>query len=82
MITKIKTSIDSNNPVAMLMGPNVPGSTYKDEFANHWVTITGYYYNGDSYVVTVSSWGTIYTLNLYSLEKSKIFVDIVLFNAY
>ena len=82
MITKIKTSIDNNNPVAMLMGPNVPGSTYKNAFSNHWVTITGYYYNGDNYEVTVSSWGVSYTLNLYSLEKSKLFVDIALFYAY
>ncbi|WP_297423952.1 C39 family peptidase [Clostridium sp.] len=72
----IKTQINNNNPVAMLIGGNTPTSTYKTDFATHWVTITGYNFNNGYTNVTVSSWGGRYTLSLAELLANRLWIDV------
>ncbi len=82
----IKNSIDNNNPVALLLGPQDIDDDYYDYFSNHWVTITGYSYHDDIYNITVSSWRRIYpiygTIDLRDLVTSKIFAKAVCFYNY
>lgn len=74
----IKEQIDNNNPVAMLLGTNTSGSSYKTDFAMHWVTITGYTFWGDEAdpYVKVSSWGDYYNLDLAELLANRTWIDV------
>jgi hypothetical protein len=78
LLNFIQDSIDTNNPVTLLLGPNYTGGEfagYEPNFVNHWVTITGYNYIYSNFDVTVSSWGEKYTLDLHKLVHSRVFVD-------
>lgn len=77
MVNLVKSSIDGNNPVALLIGP-IFTSGYNDDLANHWVTITGYTESNPA-VVTVSTWGTKREVNLYHLIRNRYFLDVASF---
>lgn len=78
MCNFIKDQIDNNNPVAMLIGKNSSGANYKTDFSKHWVTITGYDFNGESSdpYVKVSSWGEEYDLDLAKLLAERDWIDL------
>lgn len=73
----IAVSLQSDDPVALLMGPNLPGSTYRRDFKNHWVLITAMEISKGTVTLTVSSWGTPYTVDLDQLTRSKLFLSLV-----
>jgi hypothetical protein len=76
----IRDSINSNNPVALLIGANMPYNSYypygKDYFKTHWVTIVSYDINDPRYV-QVSSWGELWCLDLVNLELNRTNLDAV-----
>ena len=55
LIYFMQNSINNNNPVALQLGFNYPGTSYEPNLAYHWVTVTGYSYSGGTYEITVSS---------------------------
>lgn len=75
----IATSLESDNPVALLIGPNRPKASYHRDFSNHWVLITAMTLSKDKDEVrlTVSSWGAVYHLDLKALLDSKFFLSLV-----
>lgn len=84
MITLIKNSINSDNPVALLIGPDISDGKYRpynQNFDKHWVTIIGYSSSSPNNVI-VSSWGEQYDLNLYLLEINRAFLDVASFYKY
>lgn len=78
MCNFIKDQIDNDNPVAMLIGTKTSGATYRTNFSVHWVTITGYDFNGESSdpYVKVSSWGEEYDLDLAKLLAQRDWIDL------
>ena len=81
LVDLIKSSIDGNNPVLMLIGPNYAPNNYAQEFQTHWVTITSYKYQDNKFYVSFSSWGECYTfpVELGELVHNRLFVDAVAF---
>ena len=83
LILFIAAALEDNRPPALLLGPNTPGSAepgqgiYRKDFSSHWVLITGLDVTGDDAVLTVSSWGSEFQLELGQLLKSKVMVSCV-----
>lgn len=75
----IAHSLESDEPVALLIGPNRSKTSYRRDFSNHWVLITAMTLSKDQEKVclTVSSWGTVYQLDLKALLDSKLFLSLV-----
>ena len=75
----IALSLESDNPVALLIGPNRPNTHYHRDFSNHWVLITAMTLSKDTKEtrLTVSSWGAVYHLDLKVLLDSKFFLSLV-----
>ena len=75
----IAHSLESDDPVALLIGPNRPKTSYHRDFSNHWVLITAMTLSKDKSEarLTVSSWGAVYHLDLKALLDSKFFLSLV-----
>lgn len=75
----IARSLESDDPVALLIGPHRPKTIYHRDFSNHWVLITALDLseNNKKATLTVSSWGAVYQLDLNDLLDSKIFLSLV-----
>lgn len=74
----IAQSLAHSHPVPALFGPNAQGKeSYKSDFHNHWVLVTGLKEKDDLPILTVSSWGNAYDLDFYALLESKWFVSFI-----
>lgn len=76
----IKKYIDLGHPLAMLVGPINPFKKEQNlelhDFRNHWVLITEYNFKEDEKLVSVSSWGEKYILNLTDLLSIRLFLSV------
>ncbi len=67
----IQEALAEDRPVPLLMGPNRKKDSYRSEFGNHWVLITGLILDSDRITLEVSSWGQAMTIDFEHLIKSK-----------
>ncbi|WFF73862.1 hypothetical protein [Proteiniclasticum sp. QWL-01] len=73
----IISSLETDHPLPLLMGPNRPGAVYRRDFKNHWVLITGLDLEAERAVLHVSSWGSPFEVDLDQLIQSKLFISVL-----